>query len=96
MQFVRVYFDGSYSDKKAGAGFAAFCSDNPGSNDDNWKPIAWMSMPVVGPMITAAELEAAAAAHYFLAALLADDGFGYRTADFFENWRPEVYAEVPH
>ena len=53
-------------------------------------------MPVVGPSITAAELEAAAAAHCFLAALLADDGFGYRTADFFENWRPEVYAEVPH
>ena len=74
----------------------AYCSNDPGARDDNWLQFAWLSLPIKCQSITAAELEAAAAAHCFLYALLADGGLGNKVAEFFQEWMPEEYGEEPN
>ena len=82
---VRVWTDGSYKDGACGSGFVVFGSPAPGPMDDNWDMIAWMSFGVEADSITAAELEAVAAAHHFVAHLL-DNPQDWHA--FFSQYKP--------
>ena len=69
-QYCRVFFDGSWLEPHCGSGWVCYGTDNPGPADDSWKLVAWMSFPAQGSSVTAAELEALAAAKAFVAVLL--------------------------
>ena len=87
---LRLYFDGSYKDGACGAGFVLFASSDPGPQDDRWEMAAWMCFTVFADSITAAELEAAAAAHAFVVQLLCNS---HEWHTFFESYKPWSYIE---
>ena len=88
-RFLRLMFDGSLKDGECGSGFVVFASPDPGPMDSNWHLVAWMSLKIVARSITAAELEAAAAAALEFVATLLE-----RPADvpsFLANYVPAQY-----
>ena len=87
--YLRLYFDGSYKDGSCGAGFVVFASESPGVQDDSWQMVAWMCFPVEADSITAAELEAAAAAHAFVSRYLDSPTLW---SSFFNDYCPWSYA----
>ncbi len=87
---LRIYFDGSFKDDYCGSGWAAYRSADPGLDDDDaWELFAWMAFPIIGKSVTAAELEAYAAACGFAMALIANP---MRSQQFFENLQPWSYT----
>ena len=91
MRCVRVFFDGSLKDSCCGSAFVAFASSDPGLSDSGWEVVAWMCFKVVASSITAAELEALAAAQAFVIAFL--DG-PEATHSFFEQYVPWSYPSL--
>ena len=89
MPCLRIYFDGSLKDGICGSGFVAFASSQPGLDDSNWAIVAWMCLRVEANSITAAELEALAAAHAFVSACLSGPD---SLAIFFEQYVPWSYT----
>ena len=86
--YVRTYCDGSFKDGVCGAGVVVYVASKPGPEDDNWTQIAWLSFPVVGASITAAELEAAACAQAFVQHLIGNPS-SWRS--FPDHWLSQAY-----
>ena len=84
----RLYCDGSLKDGACGAGFIVYASAGPGTQDDNWIQLAWMSYRVEATSITAAELEAMAGAQAFICNLLRNPS---QWQESFGKWRPNNY-----
>ena len=73
-----------------GSGFVVSVSADPGPLDDNWEVVAWMSFGLSASSITAAELEAVAAARYCVAAHLENSG---NWKQYFEHYHPWNYED---
>ena len=89
LPYLRFFFDGSCKDGECGSGFVAFGSASPGVTDADWTIIGWMCFDVSASSITAAELEAVAAAQAFAVTYL-DDPAGLDM--FLEHYTPWSYA----
>ena len=86
-RYCRIHFDGSWQDPCCGSGWVCYGSEEPGLADDCWQPLAWMSFPVHGSSVTAAELEALAAAQAYIHVLLTCPRSSEKFMQSYMPWR---------
>ena len=86
--FFRCHFDGSKLGNRCSCAWLMYASMDPGVNDDSWYLFARMQFPLMASSSTAAELEAAASAHFFFTALLDVHSSAER---FLKSWIPHSY-----
>ena len=91
--YLRLLFDGSADDKGTQAAWILYGSEDPGPDDDNWKPIAFHTIPMCKEDTpAAAELEAMRAGVRF-AELYVRAEHPRQLAQFCREWRACTGAE---